>query len=357
MDLNDPTVGAACDTAQLFDFRRALCGRAAGSAHSKLAIPPALQEAHSLFGRFCAAPTFDTALAACTAALQNAGHSHSRVCRQLARNALWVADREPLTRRTGAFLVLLKLALRSSTETTALFICNILSAMHVSAGQFSAADDVQSLCRSSQRSIQFFIFKYIAGLLHVHRGAISEGLEHITEAARCRALQPHIAHDAAAFSCFTLGTADEYASSAEPISSDVICEILKQPGAQEGTLAHTYRLKLAVRVGQLPAVRRLLDKSFFARNGMRSMAGRVLPLLACRNLVFAAYKLNGDSSRLTLAAIQAYHSDLAKTPLEINELVWLLARAIQAGYIRGYISLRKNTLVLSRNDPFPISIA
>ena len=43
-------------------------------------------------------------------------------------------------------------------------------------------------------------------------------------------------------------------------------------------------------------------------------------------------------------------------PMELDEVECILANLIFRGYIRGYLSHAKRVLVLSKRDPFPISV-
>ena len=43
-------------------------------------------------------------------------------------------------------------------------------------------------------------------------------------------------------------------------------------------------------------------------------------------------------------------------PIDLDEIECILANLIFQGFVRGYLSHSKGTLVLSKRDPFPTSV-
>ena len=43
-------------------------------------------------------------------------------------------------------------------------------------------------------------------------------------------------------------------------------------------------------------------------------------------------------------------------PIDLDEVECILANLIYRGYVRGYLSHSKRMLVLSKRDPFPVSV-
>lgn len=71
------------------------------------------------------------------------------------------------------------------------------------------------------------------------------------------------------------------------------------------------------------------------------------PLISARNLVCRVYGVARDDNRLYLKYL------MAKTGMGIEECAAVIIQLVSLGYIKGYLSVNKQCIVLSRADPFP----
>lgn len=71
------------------------------------------------------------------------------------------------------------------------------------------------------------------------------------------------------------------------------------------------------------------------------------PLISARNLVCRIYSVARDDNRLYLKYL------MAKTGMEVEECAAAIIQLVSTGYIRGYLSVNRQCIVLSRTDPFP----
>ena len=72
-----------------------------------------------------------------------------------------------------------------------------------------------------------------------------------------------------------------------------------------------------------------------------------------RNLFKRVWKIM-DKHQIKLEQISKAFKWLG-TPIDLDEIECILSNLIFKGYIRGYLSHAKRTLVLSKRDPFPTS--
>lgn len=73
------------------------------------------------------------------------------------------------------------------------------------------------------------------------------------------------------------------------------------------------------------------------------------PLICFNNLVNRAYRQHGCDSRLDIQTISEALPDI-----DFKEIVCLLSNAIESGRLKGYISISRRVVVLSKADPFPV---
>ncbi|KAL0265686.1 UNVERIFIED_CONTAM: hypothetical protein PYX00_011400 [Menopon gallinae] len=74
------------------------------------------------------------------------------------------------------------------------------------------------------------------------------------------------------------------------------------------------------------------------------------PLISMRNLVYRVYGAARDDNRLYIRYLTA------KTGMVAEECAAAVIQLITLGYIRGYLSINKQCIVLSRTDPFPSAL-
>eukprot|EP00866_Antonospora_locustae_P000008 jgi/Antlo1/8/2028 len=71
------------------------------------------------------------------------------------------------------------------------------------------------------------------------------------------------------------------------------------------------------------------------------------PLISTRNLVSRIYSVARDDNRLYLKYL------MAMTGMRAEECAAVIIQLVSLGYIKGYLSINKQCIVLSRRDPFP----
>lgn len=78
--------------------------------------------------------------------------------------------------------------------------------------------------------------------------------------------------------------------------------------------------------------------------------------LVYRNLLKRVYQMDTTKKahQLELTKLEAVFHNLCGENLSLDEIECIVANLIYNGYVKGYISHEKRTLVLSKNQPFPI---
>ena len=109
----------------------------------------------------------------------------------------------------------------------------------------------------------------------------------------------------------------------------------------------------AVRSGDLGTFNAELAKNqmAFVRRGTFLLLEKV-KILVYRNLFKKIYLVQGKATQLKLHLFQRAFAWLG-CPTDMDEVECILANLIFKGLIKGYISHQKQTLVLSKKDPFP----
>ncbi|KAH8076038.1 hypothetical protein JL721_21 [Aureococcus anophagefferens] len=109
----------------------------------------------------------------------------------------------------------------------------------------------------------------------------------------------------------------------------------------------------AVRSGDLGTFNAELAKNqmAFVRRGTFLLLEKV-KILVYRNLFKKIYLVQGKATQLKLHLFQRAFAWLG-CPTDMDEIECILANLIFKGLIKGYISHQKQTLVLSKKDPFP----
>lgn len=73
----------------------------------------------------------------------------------------------------------------------------------------------------------------------------------------------------------------------------------------------------------------------------------ILPLICIRNLIYIYFCLSNQNSNINV-------EDLSRvTGKPINQILNVILNCISKGFIKGYVCLKKNILILSKIEPFP----
>jgi hypothetical protein len=110
----------------------------------------------------------------------------------------------------------------------------------------------------------------------------------------------------------------------------------------------------AVRKGNL----RLFNERFeeyeelFINKGVYLIMGK-LKSVVYRNLIKRVVKIIGGLIQIKLAEFQKVFSKLTDEEVDLNETECIIANLIYKGWIKGYISHEKSTVVLSKKEAFP----
>ena len=112
-------------------------------------------------------------------------------------------------------------------------------------------------------------------------------------------------------------------------------------------------LVAAVKSGDLKTFNDELAKNMmaFVRTGTFLLLEKV-KILVYRNLFKKIYLVQNKSTQLKLHLFQKAFAWLG-CPTDMDEVECILATLIFKGLLKGYISHQKQTLVLSKKDPFP----
>mmetsp|Transcript_10219 Transcript_10219/g.33735 ORF Transcript_10219/g.33735 Transcript_10219/m.33735 type:complete len:237 (-) Transcript_10219:344-1054(-) len=111
----------------------------------------------------------------------------------------------------------------------------------------------------------------------------------------------------------------------------------------------------AVRRGDLRAFHAALDanRRAFVERGTFLLLEKV-EVLVYRNLVKKVFLLEGKAAQIKLPVLRRALAFLG-SDVDADEVECILANLIYKGLVKGYISHQKQTLVLSKKDPFPLS--
>ena len=137
-----------------------------------------------------------------------------------------------------------------------------------------------------------------------------------------------------------------------PSHSNDACDELDALLEKHGLAALAPRVD-AVRSGDLGTFNAELAKNqmAFVRRGTFLLLEKV-KILVYRNLFKKIYLVQGKATQLKLHLFQRAFAWLG-CPTDMDEVECILANLIFKGLIKGYISHQKQTLVLSKKDPFP----
>ncbi len=165
------------------------------------------------------------------------------------------------------------------------------------------------------KNIDFYIFSYYCSVIHVYKGDFSKGFHLITTAMQSTRLREYILQDYLYLSFFGKNFPEN--------DNLPIINIIRKG-----------------------LVRRIYD--FIPHNSLLYKQCLIyLPLICCRNLIISFHQLYDYPNKINLDEI-LYVLDLPK-----GEVYNLILNCIDRVIIKGYLSIEKNVLVLSKTNPFP----
>ncbi|ADM10937.1 ranscription-associated recombination protein [Encephalitozoon intestinalis ATCC 50506] len=212
------------------------------------------------------------------------------------------------------------------------YVGNALFQMYLEMGKFRAAEDLLIAAREPPaRSKGHYVFHYYRGIIKMHQEDFKESylsLEKAFKYGRWRKIMAPI--------YFT--------------SSLLVNKSPKSIYLEKFECSYLSKLAFVIREGMY------MDVDDAARETLKEIKDynldRIIsahcPLVCFNNLVDKIYQRYGHDSRLD---IQRIIEELPE--IDFKEIICLLSSVIGFGRLRGYISIGRKVVVLSRVDPFP----
>lgn len=196
------------------------------------------------------------------------------------------------------------------------YVCNILCMLYIDSADYRFADDILTMVKPETKNNDYYIYLYYTGLVYIFKENIKDGFHYINEAANLKILQPYIKYDIDLLNLLGINIK-------EPIN----------------------KLQYIVKNGLLDQINEYMPYSIDV--GITRIMRIYLPLICFRNVLLNIYADTSKNSRLDIKNIQNILN------CDINVIYCKILVCIDKGLIRGYLSINKDTLVLSKINPFP----
>lgn len=215
------------------------------------------------------------------------------------------------------------------------YVANLLFKIYFYLDKFRMAENFLLVVKEpTTKNRDYYIFNYYKGLINILTDNFSDAYREFLISFKRKRLRNAIA---AQFF----------------ISSMMVGNFIKPEYLKKYNCLYLYDLITAVKNGMYTHVDFLVDniKNELLELGLYRVVMVHAPLVSFTNLVKRVYGLYGKDSRLNLQFIM----DLLEEH-SFEEITCILGSLICAGRIKGYISVNKKILVMSRVDPFPVLI-
>lgn len=317
----------------------------------------------------------------------HAGVANSAI-QQLIKNAILLIQKEESVREAGSpetsssfgqsanefkktlFSVFKEVCDRTPDLST--YICNVLVGMHLTDHNYTFIEDLIKMNSVGRHNTNFYVFQFYSGISNVHKENFYDGWSALSTAFRCKALRPHIFTTVFAISLLGLthSTQENWFLISEDSHSGDGSSIYQYSDESlnvprflreyfDGDEYSEQLLEQGTNIRKLLQLREILRNGFvtlidnreythlFRNMNITRTMQIYIPLVCIRNLIYRFYLANSKPSKLPLSDIIDFLG------LETSQTYSMVLNCIQRRLIRGYLSVNKSILVLSKEKPFP----
>lgn len=353
-------------------------------------IAPPFDTLLGAYKNFVRLPTFENSLFV----LRNSGVvlSHTRVVKQIVKNSMWgmafntrcnvdlFVDGMVLSSNNGGAApdelntefknMLLNLFNATVDRNTSLsiYISNILCMMYLEEDDYRRVTDLVALSTPVCKNSDYYVFMFYKGLIDLYNERFREGYDCILTAFRFKKLRKRIFPMVFSVSLLALGTgrADRRDAKSENrpgetfvryspsfFDLDVFSECLDRtlddssPYFTSDDLRLLLKSREIISNGFIDILENSMPVEFYCRTHLIRLMKIFQPLVCFRNLIYRFYVASNYPSKLSILDVLRF------TNKERAEVYCAIISCIHRGLIRGYLSVDKETIVLSKVAPFP----
>lgn len=247
-------------------------------------------------------------------------------------------------------------------NSVATYICNILCMLHFEKNNYKFISDLVKSNTIMKKNIDYYVFMYHKGLINIYNEALAVGYECFIEAMKLKPIRKFIIFPVLLISLLTFNnkiiknkinvykydSEDKVLDLKEHIIPELVDDFLI---SENGFYIESFiKLKQIVTNGfiiNLEYGMKYKYKIDYKKLHLQKIMDIYLPLMTLRNLIYRIYAASNFFNKFTINEINKY------CELPLKDLQFYILTCFDKGIIRGYLSVSKNVLVLSKEYPFP----
>lgn len=260
-----------------------------------------------------------------------------------------------------------KMAVRKNNGLST-YLCNIICMLHLKNKNYVFIADLVRLNVTDKKNKDYYIFMFYYGMSLIYNEEFNKGFSCLMVSLRLKEIHKHIFPIVFAVSLLKFNTqitnnkyleslgflkdgteVYEYSSACLSLRSCVENNALDCSDSlcTTETLSSLLKVREIMRNGFVDILEKSTPYSFYIESHLTRIMQIYMPLVCFRNLLYRFYMASEQMSKLPINEIIAFCN------MESAEVYCIILNCIDKGLVRGYLSINKNILVMSKETPFP----